>query len=75
MSTKKRQTKDRKQQVQTTKLTHGNDHYEKIGAMGATFKDKGVAKLAAMKRWHPDYFDEEGNILPKFEDKIYASND
>jgi hypothetical protein len=64
----KRITKDRKQQVATTLKRHGSDHYEKIGAKAATFKDPKIASLAAWKRWHPEDFDEEGNLIEGLND-------
>lgn len=59
---KKRMNRDRKQQVATTKLRHGNDHYEIIGAKSASFKDKSLASRAANIRWHPERYDEDGTL-------------
>lgn len=53
---------DRIRQVETTRERHGDDFYRKLGEKSATFKDKKIAKLAALKRWHPEWFDEEGNL-------------
>ncbi len=58
---------DRARQVQTTKERHGSDFYRKLGAKSATFKDVKLAKLAALKRWHPDWFDEEGNLKEEYD--------
>lgn len=61
---KKRMNRDRKQQVETTRLNHGPDHYEKIGAKSATFqKDPKLAVKAAMMRWHPTWFNDEGEYI------------
>lgn len=53
---------DRKRQVETTKKRHGNDFYKKIAQKSATFRDSEVAKRAALKRWHPERFDDNGNL-------------
>lgn len=56
---------DRKRQVETTRARYGADHYKKIGLMGAQFGDKNKARLASLKRWHPDWFDENGELMEK----------
>lgn len=61
----KEMARDRVQQVLTVRQRYGPNHYETIGAMSATFNDKRIAKKAITKRWHPEYFDASGNILPQ----------
>lgn len=71
---RKRMSDDRRRQVATTKLRHGEDFYKRLSSMGgkasATFKDKAKAKLAITKRWHPEYFDEDGKLKPEYMEKI-----
>ncbi len=61
---KRRRSYDRVRQVETTKLRYGENHYEEIGARASTFrKNPKIAQLAAWKRWHPEDFDDEGNLV------------
>lgn len=62
----KEMSEDRRRQVETTKLRHGNDYYAKISDKSPSksrFKDSNLARLAALKRFHPDWFDEEGKLI------------
>lgn len=63
---KKRTTDDRKRQVATTYDRYGADHYRTIGLRGANWVDKEKARTAALKRWHPNWFDEDGKLLPEY---------
>lgn len=75
---KKRRTYDRKKQVDTTRARYGLNHYETIGARASTFsKNPQLARLAAWKRWHPDFWDAEGNLLKPIPQKEikYVNND
>lgn len=62
----KRMATDRMRQVATTKSRYGDNHYEVVGSLSATFKDQAIARKAIWKRWHPDHFDAQGNIKPEF---------
>ena len=62
----KQMSEDRKRQVETTKARHGEDYYSKISDQSPSksrFKDSNLARLAALKRFHPDWFDSEGNLI------------
>lgn len=54
---------DRKRQVETTKRRYGEDYYSTIGKAGAAKKTKEDMKLMAMKRWHPELFNDEGKLI------------
>lgn len=74
MRKSKRIAVDRLQQVATTRARYGDKHYEIIGAMSATFLDRRIAKKAILKRWHPDWFSEDGNMLPQYEKELDREN-
>lgn len=60
-------SEDRRRQVETMKARHGREHYEEIGRRAATFrKQPELAKLAALKRWHPEYFLATGEIKEEY---------
>lgn len=71
---KKRMTEDRKRQVATTKARHGKDWYSKIATKSAAFRDPVKAQEAAFKRWHPEWFDDNGKLIPQ-EERIDGRNE
>lgn len=60
---KTRMTEDRKRARDTIIERHGPDFWQKIGDKSAGFRDPRVAQLAALKRWHPEWFDENGELI------------
>jgi hypothetical protein len=70
----KKMAADRIRQVLTVRERYGPNHYETIGAMSATFNDRRIAKKAILKRWHPDWFDESGEMLPQYEKELDRAN-
>lgn len=70
----KKMARDRVQQVLTIRQRYGPHHYETIGAMSATFNDRKIAKKAILKRWHPDWFDDKGEILPQYQEELTRAN-
>lgn len=63
MKKNKRMSEDRKRQVETTKKRYGEDHYRVLGLKASSFKDPKLARRAALKRWHPELFDENGKLI------------
>lgn len=57
---------DRKRQVATTKARYGEDHYKKISAKGKKLNSE-TAKLAVMKRWYPERFDENNKLKKEYQ--------
>lgn len=62
----------RKRQVETMKQRYGLDIYSRIGAQrsGGPLQ----AKWASWRRWKPDRFDSEGNLLPQYEKEFYRDS-
>ena len=57
---------DRRRQVETTRARHGDDFYKRIAKKGKTWNSD-TARLAILKRWHPDWFDENGKLKKEYE--------
>ena len=53
----------RRRQVATSKLRYGNQHYETLGRISGNNRTKEEMRLMVLKRWHPDWFDENGKFI------------
>jgi hypothetical protein len=58
---------DRKRQVATMRQRYGDNHYSTIAKMSGSKKTKEDMRLMARKRWHPEDFDSDGNLINKEE--------
>lgn len=68
---RKRMSPDRIKQVATTLERYGDQHYQDMGNRSQTFKkDPAIAKRASWMYWHPERFNEAGELLAEWEDKF-----
>lgn len=66
--TKRTISDDRRRMVETTRARYGEDHYARIGEISGKKKTKEELRQMALKRWHPEYFDGEGNLKEEYRD-------
>lgn len=59
---------DRKRQVETTRLRYGASHYSDIAKKAK--KDPKQQQLKAYRRWHPEWFNEEGELKDEHKEKV-----
>lgn len=63
--TERKKLKDKYARMVATQLANDPDHYRKLGRLpkNRSFSEPGKAREAALKRHHPDWFDENGNLI------------